>query len=461
MSNARFGAVAPHPPIMVAAVGGSRAEVTRASLDALSAIHDALANFAPDAIVLMSPHAPALSDAIVVDDADAHEGSLSQFGDATPHRWPGQPSLAHGIVRELEALGVGAMPRTGDTRLQPGWLDHATIVPLSFLEPTGRVPLVVLSLSYLPYARHRAVGEAVAAAADAAGLRVAFIASGDLSHRLTRDAPAGYSERARDLDDAIVGLVRQGLLGELPNIDAGLVEAGGECGLRSFIALGGFLGADPVPTRVLAYEGPWGVGYLSALAGQAALDACETRAFTTPDSGRKGGHAGADESEIVSLARRTIEQRVRGEAGTGIVELKSGEYPARAGAFVSLHRGGQLRGCIGTILPTRDTLAQEVVANAIEAATKDPRFPPVREEELLDLEVKVDVLHAPQSCSLGELDPENYGVVVTSGWRRGLLLPDLEGVDDVETQVRIATQKAGIQPGEPCSYERFRVDRYT
>jgi AmmeMemoRadiSam system protein A len=461
MAASVFGIITPHPPIMVPGVGGSRAEVTRASLDALAAGRHALANFAPETLVVMSPHAPALSDAIAVDDSDRLEGTLAEFGDPTPHRWTGDSALAHALIAELEMHGVPAVARSADARLRAGWLDHAVLVPLSFLDPVQQYALVVISLSYLPYERHRAVGEALRAAVGRTGRRVAFVASGDLSHRLTTDAPAGYSPRASSLDEAIVGLVEQGRLSQLASIDAGLVEAGGECGLRSFIALGGFAGDDPVPTRVLAYEGPWGVGYLTALVGNDALRACDDRGLTTAQRGSKGGTAGQQESEIVLLARRSIESYVRHGHGLEGPQLDDSEYPARAGTFVSLHRDDQLRGCIGTILPTHDTLANEVAANAVEAATRDPRFPPLQPEELDDLEVKVDVLHAPESCTIDDLDPSRYGVIVTSGWRRGLLLPDLEGVDDVETQLDIVAKKAGIRPGEPCSYERFLVDRYT
>lgn len=455
-----FGIIAPHPPIMVPSVGGARSEVTHASVDALDDAAAALATFGPETIVVMSPHAPALADAVAVDDSVAFEGSLAQFGDPTPHNWAGDPPLAHALLEELERRGVAATRRTADARLRPGTLDHAVLVPLSFLDPGRRHPLVVVSLSHLPYASHRAIGAAILSAAVRTGRRVAFVASGDLSHRLTPEAPAGYSPRAKELDDAIVGLIEQGRLGELARIDAGLIEAGGECGLRSFIALGGFCGEDPVPTRILAYEGPWGVGYLTALVGQAALDACDSRSLSTAERGAKGGAAGSDETDIVRLARTAIETFVR--EGRRIAPIDLGpDLPASAGAFVSLHLDGQLRGCIGTILPTRSTLAEEVIANSIEAATRDPRFSPVTPEELDALDVKVDVLHQPETCSLQDLDPKRYGVITSSGWRRGLLLPDLEGVEDVETQVEIAMRKAGIQPGEPCSYERFKVDRYT
>jgi AmmeMemoRadiSam system protein A len=135
----------------------------------------------------------------------------------------------------------------------------------------------------------------------------------------------------------------------------------------------------------------------------------------------------------------------------------------QAGTFVSLHDPqGNLRGCIGTIEPQQPTVVQEVVQNAISAATRDPRFPPVQPEELEGLDIKVDVLTEPQPIdSTDRLDPKRYGVIVESGWRRGLLLPDLEGVDTVEDQVEIAMRKAGIRPDEPVQMYRFEVKRYT
>ena len=134
----------------------------------------------------------------------------------------------------------------------------------------------------------------------------------------------------------------------------------------------------------------------------------------------------------------------------------------RAGTFVSLHDSRGLRGCIGTIEPQQPAVAQEIIQNAISAATRDPRFPPVQPEELESLDIKVDVLSEPEPIdSMDQLDPKRYGVIVESGWRRGLLLPDLEGVDTVKEQVDIAMRKAGIRPGEPIKLHRFEVKRYT
>ncbi len=456
-----FGVIAPHPPIMLDAVGAARSGVTSASLSASAVVREALREFKPETLVVMSPHAPAFSDAFVVDDSARFSGDLAQFGDCTDYAWPGDPELAVAILQGLADDDVASMARSEAPRLHAGQLDHGTIVPLSLIEPTGETRIVVLSLSFMSYEAHRVLGRVVRVAAETCGRRVAFIASGDLSHRLTHTAPAGYSPQAHLLDEAIVEHVRIGDFEGLAKIDPDIIEAGGECGLRSFIALGGFCGAGVVPTRVLSYEGPWGVGYLTALVGDAAVDAGADPHTGLPMSGHKGGMAGAPESEIVALARQAIESYVRHGELPESPTLDAADLPTRAGAFVSLHRAGRLRGCIGTILPTRDTLAREVAGNAVEAATHDPRFAALDVGELDDLEISVDVLHAPESCTIADLDPERYGVVTSSGWRRGLLLPALDGVDDVETQVRIAMSKAGIQAGEPCSYERFRVDRYT
>ena len=166
---------------------------------------------------------------------------------------------------------------------------------------------------------------------------------------------------------------------------------------------------------------------------------------------------------LVQLARCAIEAYVqhgrRLKAEDAPVSVDDGP----AGAFVTLHSAGtgELRGCIGTIQPTEPSLTQEVINNAISAATRDPRFPPVRARELDDLEIEVSVLYPPESIgSVDELDPREYGVIVRRGWKRGLLLPDIPEIEDAATQVRYARMKADIGPDEPVELERFRVEKY-
>ena len=168
---------------------------------------------------------------------------------------------------------------------------------------------------------------------------------------------------------------------------------------------------------------------------------------------------------LVHLAQRAIEAYVRdGRRLTPLAEHElTDEMRARAGTFVSIHEDGELRGCIGTFLPVRANVAQEIIENAIASASRDPRFAPVQPEELARLEISVDVLSEPEPIdSLADLDPEVYGVIVSdlTGTRRGLLLPALEQVKTAVQQVAIARQKAFIGMNEPVQLYRFRVKRY-
>lgn len=170
---------------------------------------------------------------------------------------------------------------------------------------------------------------------------------------------------------------------------------------------------------------------------------------------------GTEGDPLVALAKDAVEEYVRFGRVTPTPTPLPPELMARAGAFVCLKKHGRLRGCIGTIEPTQPNLAAEVIHSAISAATEDPRFEPVSVDELPELEYTVDVLSAPERVdSLADLDPKRYGVIVQSGYKRGLLLPDLEGVDTVEDQVSIAMQKAGIWDGEPVTLYRFQVKRH-
>ena len=165
---------------------------------------------------------------------------------------------------------------------------------------------------------------------------------------------------------------------------------------------------------------------------------------------------------IVNLARLTLENYIKtGETIDVPSELSEELLKRKAGVFVSLKRYGKLRGCIGTIMPTAESIAKEIIQNAISAGTQDPRFNPVKVEELPEISYSVDVLSdAEQIDSLDDLDVKRYGVIVRAGRRAGLLLPDLEGVDTPEHQVAIALQKAGIRRDENFMMERFEVIRH-
>jgi AmmeMemoRadiSam system protein A len=164
---------------------------------------------------------------------------------------------------------------------------------------------------------------------------------------------------------------------------------------------------------------------------------------------------------IVELAKAAVEAYTKTGKRLAAPKILTPEMQQKAGTFVSIHKQGELRGCIGTFEPNEKNVAEEVISNAISSSTRDPRFEPVAVEELQDLDYSVDILTSPEPVpDASQLDPKKYGVIVQAGWRRGLLLPDLEGVDTAAYQIEICRQKGGIGPDEPVRLYRFEVKRY-
>ena len=167
------------------------------------------------------------------------------------------------------------------------------------------------------------------------------------------------------------------------------------------------------------------------------------------------------ESFPVTLARNSLQYYLSHHKVMPVPLEIPEKVQGKAGVFVSLKKDGQLKGCIGTFVPTQETIAAEIIHNAISAGTKDPRFPAVKASELPEMDISVDVLNSPEQVDeTTQLDPKVYGIIIRCEQRSGLLLPDLEGVDTVDQQIAIAMQKAGIQPGEEVEMFRFTVTRY-
>jgi AmmeMemoRadiSam system protein A len=286
---------------------------------------------------------------------------------------------------------------------------------------------------------------------------VAFIASGDLSHRLKPEAPAGYNSSAFLFDEEVVDALSSNTPRQIIDIDHNLRRMAGECGYRSILVALGLIQNLPAACEVLHYEAPFGVGYLVAQLTNVKASGASKAALLTI------GEQTSDEKALPALARSAVETFVRHGRQVSVPENAAEILGVRAACFVSIKtRDGNLRGCIGTIEPVKETLGDELVANAISAATRDPRFSPVQENELANLKYSVDILSAPEPATVADLDPAIYGVIVEdeSGLLRGLLLPAIDGVDTAEQQVNIAARKAGIAPGTPLKLSRFRVDRF-
>lgn len=446
----------PHPPLIVPAVGrGEEAKISD-TIRAYEEVARRVAALAPDTIVVLSPHAPAYRDGFFVSDAPQEFGSLAAFGQP-------QESVAVDVdvpfARELaRAMESHGLPAAGAPVREPA-IDHATFVPLHFLRQAidlRSVRFVRIGLSGLPAEDHRLLGRLLAKTADGLGRRCVVVASGDWSHKLKDDGPYGFDPAGPAFDAVMASIFEEGALDQLFQLDAAMCDDAAECGLQSFQIMAGALEGSAFSSELLSYEGPFGVGY-----GVAAFEVDDAPGTSQGEADREEEEHGCD--PLVSLARATVESHVKGEGAPEVPVGFPAEYLHRkAGVFVSLHEHGELRGCIGTIEPQQRCIAEEVVANAVSASTADPRFPSVAPEELDFLEYSVDVLGRPEPVdSLVELDPKRYGVIVRHGWKRGLLLPDLEGVDTAMDQVAIAKRKAGISPGEDAKLERFEVVRHS
>ncbi|HEY5883502.1 MAG TPA: AmmeMemoRadiSam system protein A [Pyrinomonadaceae bacterium] len=440
-----FSGIAPHPPIMVPEVGREAISEVLGSINAMSEFTRRIIASGAKTVVLISPHAPLERGSFVAYQTPKLFGSFANF------RAP-ETFVEYELDRELLDAIVTSAGEDGysvselDERYE---LDHGSAVPLYFLQRNGwQGRVIALGYSFLGNEDHLKFGRAIKRAVDGLNVATAFVASGDLSHRLKPEAPAGFNPVAVNFDQQVVAAIRDHAPQRIAEIDPDLRRLAGECGYRSMLVALGVTSDSAEACEVLNYEAPFGVGYLVAQLtnAQQTVSASEDKT----------------EAELPALAREAVETYIR--SGQRITPRTENELlRARAGCFVSLKtRSGDLRGCIGTIEPSKPNLSEEIVANAINAATRDPRFAPVANHELQDLVYSVDVLEAPEPASFADLDPAMYGVIVEddSGSARGLLLPAIEGVDTAQKQVDIAARKAGIPPGAPLKFQRFKVSRY-
>lgn len=463
-----FGGVCPHPPIMVPAVGQGRDREVAKTQKSMLELGRRIKESGAETLLMITPHGTVFADGIGISAFKELKGDLKQFN-AREVRFALGNDLE--LAREIKstALQKGVLVVKIDQEMVDRYgltpdLDHGITAPLYFIREAGvDLPLVHVSMGMLPFNNLYSFGVAVRDAAAKLNRKVAVVASGDLSHRLTQDAPAGYDPSGKEYDRTIVKLVGDVNVEGIMDLNPDFVECAGECGLRSIIMMIGAFDGVSVESEVLSYEGPFGVGYMVAALRPGTPDL--SRNLEEKLLGRaveKVRIKRAGESYPVQIARKTLHQYFAGSKKKDDSENVPEEFAGRqAGVFVSLKKNGQLRGCIGTIAPTRNNVIEEIEENAISAATRDPRFYPVEPEELPELDISVDVLSDAEPVrNMDELDPKRYGVIVSSGGRRGLLLPDLEGVNTVDEQVAIAMQKAGIEPGEPVKLERFEVIRY-
>lgn len=429
--------VMPHPPIIFSEVGKGEETKIQKTIDGCREAARLIADLKPDTIVLTSPHSVMYEDYIHISPGKEAKGDLSRFN-APQISVHAQYDVE--FVKALELAAKAAGVNAGTRGSRDAILDHASVIPLRFVEEQKiAYKLVRIGISGLSSDQHFKLGRCIAQVAKDSGKRVVFLASGDLSHKLTKEGPYGYAKEGPKFDRLVTEAFKTSDFAKLMNLPSNLYEPAGECGLRSFIIMAGALEGIETESKLLSYEGPFGVGYAVA-------------SFVPK----------AERDPYVRLAQYAAENFVKSGKRISMPDWVPTEMKQRkAGVFVSIKKHGQLRGCIGTIAPTTGSIAEEIMRNAVASSVEDPRFVPVHPNELSDLTFSVDVLGEPEPITATyKLDVERYGVIVSKGRRRGLLLPNLEGVDTVEEQLAIALRKAGIGDHEGFSIERFEVVRH-
>jgi len=441
----------PHAPILVPEVGGERGGAAQASCQAMREAAACVMSFRPERLVLISPHSPRQPRAFGVWAGERLQGTFAQFNASRAQvSLPNDTQLARSIVTEAGARHLATW------MIHDRALDHGALVPLWFLAGAGWAgPTVVLSLNYPEDGGLSELGETIAAAARALHLRIAIVASGDMSHRLTPDAPGGFHPQARQFDETFIHLIRNGDYHELRNIDPGLRELAAEDAVDSTLVAAAAVDWKSTGHKVLHYEGPFGVGYGVAILFAEKSNPADLQPASAHDTDPEG-------VILPGLARQSVAVALRGSSE--LPQAAIGQYlSARRAVFVTLReRSGMLRGCAGTIHPGCASVVAETWRSARLAAFQDSRFPPVVARELPSLRFEVSVLHSLEEISSADdLDPARYGVVVsTEDGRRGLLLPAIEEIKTAGQQVDLARKKGWIGPDEPVKLHRFQVDHF-
>lgn len=451
----------PHPPMIIPEVGRGSEEQVLETTRAYERVADEVAALRPDTLIVTSPHSVMYADYFHISPGSGATGSFRRFR-ASGVRFSEKYDTV--LVKRLCELAEEKNLPAGTLGERDAALDHGTMVPLWFIRRKysgGKI--VRIGLSGLPLTDHYRLGQLIAQAAEETGTRAVLIASGDLSHKLKEYGPYGFAPEGPEYDRRIMDVCGRAAFGELFDFDENFCEKAAECGHRSFVIMAGVFDGLRVKATALSHQDVTGVGYGICTFYPDGED--KNRRFLkiyTEKTERECLEKAQKSDAYVRLARASVEAWVKDRERIPVPDgLPEEMLTRRAGAFVSIHKNGALRGCIGTIGPTRKNVAEEIICNAISACSRDPRFSPITADELRSLEISVDVLGDPEPVySPDGLDVKRYGVIVSHGAKRGLLLPDLEGVDTVEEQIGIARRKGGISESEPYRLERFEVVRH-
>ena len=446
----------PHPPMIVKEIGGASINQIIETLNSYKAVAKEIATLKPDTIVISSPHTYMYNNHFYITPGKEIEGTFEKFG----HKEIGfkekiDEEFTNEIIKRANNTNIPVYFDSEKTTL-----DHGTMVPLYFIEKEYQdFNIVLLGISGLSYLEHYRLGQRIKEAGEKLNRNIVYIASGDLSHKLQKYGPYGFIKEGPIYDKIIMDIMGNARFLDLLTMDKELEDKAAVCGHRSFIIMAGALDKLEVDSKEYSHEDITGVGY--GICSYKPMSYNEERGFLNKymnsiikDERKKDPY--------IELAKETIREYILNGTIKDKNEIKNKELlNERKATFVTIYKFNKLRGCIGTIIPTTKNVGEEIIKNAIQSATEDPRFTPITKEELDDLEIHVDVLSPLEEVkSIDELDEKKYGVLVTCGFKRGVLLPDIESVNSVEEQLKIARRKGGISENDNYQIQKFTVTRH-
>lgn len=453
--------IVPHPPLIIPDIGRGEEKKIQRTVDAYESAAQEIGELKPDTIIVISPHSIMYSDYIHISPGEGASGDFSKYGYPEISLSAEYDSALTSLIEEeAQKMNVSA----GTLGEKDKSLDHATMIPLYFINKYyNDYKICRIGISGLTFKEHYAFGMCIKKAVERAGINAVVVASGDLSHKLKNSGPYEFAPEGPSFDARVTMDMSQGNFKDFLYFSEEFCDAAGECGMRGFIIMAGILDRTAVKPEFISYEGPFGVGY--AVCRFEVLGEDEDRNILDQfmdEKAEKLDRKRAAEDEYVRLARRSIESLLIDKSRLLRPEGLSSELTGRkAGVFVSIKKDGRLRGCMGTVKPAEECIADEIINNALAAGFGDTRFDALKENELDEIEISVDVLGTPEKVnSVDMLDPKKYGVIVGMGCAEGLLLPNLEGITTVEQQVAIALQKAGIPKSSGFEIKRFEVVRH-
>lgn len=452
------GALLPHPVLSIPEVGKGEERSISAVVEAMGEIAKKLASLKPDTIVIISSHSEGYRDYFQLFDGEVGIGSMAGF-DASDINF--RVLYDKQFVRTLAELARKGTFPAGTMGDKGSFLDYGVMVPLYFLQKEmPSVRIVRLAISSLPFLSHYLLGKIVAEASQRLGRRTVVVASGDLSHHLSKNEDASISELAAQYEEAMQKSLKNGNFLDWLTVDPSILAAAGECGHRPLLIMAGALDGRHLKVLHHSHEVYLGTGYSTACYVAEGSD--PTRRFDSLYLSREAfvcSNARAKSDKVAALARKAIEVWVSQQARIASPEEEPFSSPAKP-VFVTIRVHGSMHGCIGAIRPIRSKMGEEIIESAISSA-KDSRFPPLTKEDLPYLDVTVDVLGSLQRIhSIYKLDPKKYGVYVQSGKRHGFVLPRQEGATTIESQLAAAKRKAGIEFDEPVTLYRIPSNQH-